>query len=106
METQPLGDQQEIMAKLKAANIAGADPTADKFFNAFAAAMAGKPFNDAGTNMRWERAKDAVVREMSPMELGIIDMGYDAMVNALAPNQELAAAAKATRAKLKRMLRE
>jgi len=104
MEVQPLGNQQEIMDKLSAVHLAGLDPTADKFYNAFAALMEGKPFNDVGTNMRWEKAKDAVQSEMSPIELGIIDMGYDAMVDVLAPNQELAAAAKTTRAELKKML--
>jgi len=99
-----LGSQEAIMEKLREARLAGCGGITDRFYEAFAESIAGKPFNDVGLNMRWERVKDDMKGQMSAADSEMLDGRYDEVADLLAPNAELAAAAKAYRGDVKEAL--
>lgn len=85
---------EEMTRKLEESRLLGDEPTMDSFLKKFVGSVANSGKVAMGLNLAWELAKHDSFQGYPPMIAALADMNYDAVIDAVTPDPEVATQAK------------
>ena len=85
---------EEMTKKLEENRLLGGEPIINSFLGKFVGRVANSRKAGTDLNMAWELAKYGSFQSYSPMIAALADMNYDAVIDAVTPDPEVATQAK------------